>query len=207
MARPFFKNYDVADADANGYADAATGAATSITLAASSAGDGLAHQLNFTSTANLSGITFTVTGTDENGTAQTEDVTGPNNETVESTKYFLTVTSITKSATLGANTLDIGWVDEFVTPTIPLDWRGSQKSIRVVVTGTINYTAQQTFSAMTVLALNESFEWSDSTDTDLVGATTTQISVFDKPVTGFRLKVNSYSSGAELGLYIIEADR
>lgn len=205
MARPFFKNYAPAAVDTDGLVDGGSGA--SLTLLASGAGDGLAHQLNFTSGANISDHTFLVTGTDENGTAQTETVTGPDATTVESTKYFLTVTSIVPNATLDADEVDIGWVDEFVTPTIPLDWRGSQKSVRVVVTGTINYTAQQTFSKMAVLALNESFEWSDSTDADLVSATTTQISVFDKPVTGFRLKANSYSSSAELDLYIVEADR
>jgi hypothetical protein len=154
MARPFYKNYAPADEDADGIANDATGAATSITLASSSAGDGLAHQISFASSANLSGITFTITGTDADGVSQTEDVTGPNNDTVESTKYFLTWTSITKSATLGANTLDIGWVDEFVTPTIPLNWRAPDKTIRIDRTGTINYTAQQTLSKMDVLALN-----------------------------------------------------
>ena len=41
-----------------------------------------------------SGDTFTVTGTDVNGDAQTEDITGANAGTATGTKYFKTVTQI-----------------------------------------------------------------------------------------------------------------
>ena len=47
-----------------------------------------------------SGDTFTVTGTDVNGDAQTEDITGANAGTATGTKYFKTVTQI---ATDGAS--------------------------------------------------------------------------------------------------------
>lgn len=202
MARPFYKLYSPAAEDTDGIADDVTGAGA-ITLLSSSAGDGLAHQISFASSANLSGLTFTITGTDADGSAQTEAVTGPNNNTVESAKYFKTWTSITKSATLGANTMDIGWVDEIVTPSIPLNWRRSEISIEIDVTGTINYTAQQTFNEM---ASVPPWNWSDSTDTDLVSATTDQISTLGKPVTAFRLKTNSYSSTPTIGLRILQAD-
>ena len=46
------------------------------------------------SAGNDSGDTFTVTGTDVNGDAQTEDITGANAGTATGTKYFKTVTQI-----------------------------------------------------------------------------------------------------------------
>lgn len=202
--RPIKKTYTPADADTDGLVDGGSGA--SLTLLASGAGDDLAHQLNFTSSADISDHTFTVVGTDENGVAQTEVVTGPNNTTVESTSYFLTVTSITPDATLGSDEVDIGWVDEFVTPTLAINYHASEVSLRTVVTGTINYDMEQTFDSMRIANDGTPFEWSTSTDTDLDGATTSQISVLDKPVTGIRLKANSYSSGASIDLYVVQAD-
>lgn len=201
--RPFYKLYSPAAEDTDGLVNDATGATTPLSQLTTGPADGLAHQVNITSSANLSGITFTLTGTDADGVALVEAVTGPNNTTVESTGYFKTVTSIAISSTLGANTVDLGWVDEFVTPTIPFNWYFSEASVRTVVSGTINYTAQQTFGKMRTREADGPFDWSDSTDTDLVAATASQVSTFDKPITGFRLKANSYSSGATLGLYMV----
>lgn len=202
--RPLHKTYTPAAVDTNGIVAAATGADSPLTLAASGAGDGLAHQLNLTSAANLAGIDFTITGTDADGVEISEVIAGPGATTIETTSYFLTVTEITISATLAADTVDIGWVDEFVTPTVGFNYHRSEASISIAVTGTINYTAQQTFDSLR-LRPDGAFAWTDSTDTDLVSATTSQISVFDKPITGFRIKANSYSSGAALDLYLVQA--
>ena len=54
-----------------------------------------ATQVSFTSASNNSSATFTITGTNQDGVSITEDVTGPNNSTVESTKFFKTITGIT----------------------------------------------------------------------------------------------------------------
>lgn len=200
--RPLHKTYTPAAVDTDGIVDGGSGA--SLTLLSDGAGDGLAHQLNFTSSANISDHTFTVVGTDADGGALTEVVTGPDNTTVESTGYFLTVTSITPDSTLDADEVDIGWVDEFVTPTIGVNYHRSEASLSVDVTGTINYTAQQTFEELRGNT-SSTLAWTDSTDTDLVSATASQISVFDKPVTGIRFKANSYSSGAALDVYFVQA--
>lgn len=201
--RPLYKLYSPSAEDTDGLVNDATGATSPLTQLSTGPGDGLAHQINITSGANLSGITFTLTGTDADDVALTEAVTGPNATTVESTGYFKTVTSIAISATLGANTVDLGWVDEFVTPTVAFNWYQSEASLRTVVSGTINYTAQQTFGVMRTRADDGPFDWSDSTDSDLVSATTSQVSTFDKPITGLRLKANSYSAAATLALYMV----
>ena len=64
-----------------------------------------AQTVTITSTANNSGRTFTVVGTDANGAAQTSAATtGPNASTIDIAGTWLTVTSITAS---GAITTDI----------------------------------------------------------------------------------------------------
>jgi hypothetical protein len=60
------------------------------------------------STGNLSALTFTITGTDKDGAAQTNDITGPNNGTTTGTKYFQTVTQVAVGATVGTN-VEIGF--------------------------------------------------------------------------------------------------
>jgi len=86
-----------------------TSGADNLTLAAA-AGTGAFHQtdqaclLTLTSAANISAVTFTVTGTDIAGNALTEDITGPNANTVTGTKFFNTVTQIAVDGAVGTNT-------------------------------------------------------------------------------------------------------
>lgn len=206
MVRPIKISYAPAAEDTDALVNDATGATSPLTLLATSAGDGLAHQLSLSSTSNLSGITVTFTGTNENGVAITEARAGPNNNTVETTAYFLTVSSIAISATLGAATMDAGWVDEFVTPTLLFDYHVDDVAVRVVVGGTINYSANKTFGNVYTEATT-ALEWSDVTDpAGLIDMTSITASVewgFDPIPTGMRLKANSYSSGATLDLYVV----
>tara|TARA_R110002012_G_scaffold168890_1_gene332667 strand:+ start:627 stop:3908 length:3282 start_codon:yes stop_codon:yes gene_type:complete len=51
--------------------------------------------ITITSAGNDTGFAFTVTGTDADGTAQTEAITGGNNSTKTGTKFFKTITQIT----------------------------------------------------------------------------------------------------------------
>ena len=60
--------------------------------------------LTLTSAGNISGVTFTVTGTDIAGNALTEDITGPNNTTVTGSKFFNTVTNVAVDGAVGTNT-------------------------------------------------------------------------------------------------------
>jgi len=86
-----------------------TSGADNLTLAAA-AGTGAFHQtdqaclLTLTSAADISAVTFTVTGTDIAGNALTEDITGPNANTVTGTKFFNTVTQIAVDGAVGTNT-------------------------------------------------------------------------------------------------------
>lgn len=92
----------VSDADADGVClsqKPGSGGAQNLTingpLASSGVADlGTARHVTITSTANDSGRTFTVTGTDEYGVAATETITGPNTTTVEGAVKFATVTQV-----------------------------------------------------------------------------------------------------------------
>ena len=102
------KTFKPAAASTTSVAAAQTlGGAGDMTLAGTAAtfnGTNTAALVTLTSTGNISGVTFTVTGTDINGDSQSEAVTGPNNETVFSSKFFLTVTQIAASGAVGTNT-------------------------------------------------------------------------------------------------------
>ena len=82
------------------------GGAGNMNLTGSSVNDGsnMATTVTLTSTGNISGVTFTVTGTDASGEAATEDITGPNNNTVTGSTAFLTVTQIAADGAVSTNT-------------------------------------------------------------------------------------------------------
>lgn len=209
MPRPKRITVDVADASLTGFASNVTGASFTLTTTATT--DGLAHQVSIKndSATDHSGKTVTLVGTDADGRAQTEVVTGPGSSaTVESSKYFATLTSATPSATIGSDTFDIGWVDEVASQTFPVNWRASQISVALTVTGTVNYTLQQIFQKVedSSIADQSAYTWSNSTDSNVVAATTSQITTFDKPITAIRLIFNSYSSGAAVDADILQAD-
>lgn len=149
--RPLVFDIDPANADPNGIADdLPTGSAwafgTDAEWLATGSGDSLAHRLIITTVGNEPGgnaPVLTLVGADPDGIAQTEDITLPNATTIESTKYWLTVTSGTTQADT-INTFDIGWVDEVMTKLLPLNYRAHEAATHAVdVTGTIDYTVQE----------------------------------------------------------------
>lgn len=203
MPRQKTFDVDVADASLTGFASNVTGAAFTLTTTATT--DGLAHQVSIRndSATDHTGKTVTLVGTDANDKALTEVVTGPNSAaTVESAGYFKTLTSATPSATIGADTFDIGWVDEVVTKTYMLNkYANTPANVHVDVTGTIDFTVQECFRD---LQAGEAEVWmSVSALAAKTADTTAQIS---KNAVAVRLIVNSYSSGAELQMVIGQSD-
>lgn len=206
------KEYDIDPVNVNltGYASNVTGDA--FVLTANNSGDGLARQVSIRNdTGNShSGKTIDLVGTDPDGYALSESVTGPGSSaTVESAEYFLTLTSATPSATIGADTFDIGWVDEVSTQTIPLNWRSTVGAlINVDVTGTIDFTVQETFDnvlrgGQTPQSAYANVQWlnisalatktADTTSSATVGAT------------AIRLVINSYTDTAEIQMHVNQA--
>jgi hypothetical protein len=207
MSRVKTIDLDPSDASLTGFASNVTGAAFTITTAATS--DGLAHQVSIRndSATDHSGKTVTLVGTDSDGQAQTEVVTAPGTSaTVESALYFKTLTSATPSATIGADTFDIGWVDEVASKTIMLDrHRESGALVQVDVTGTIDFTVQETAAPVRSLYTGQnSIPWIDADDTDLVTTAADTMGRLSPHAVACRVLVNSYSSGAELQAYLSE---
>jgi hypothetical protein len=93
---------DTTAADADGVCQSQTpagGGSQDITINGAQASGGVAsfdagRLITITSAGADQGRTFTITGTDVNGDAQTETITGPNTTTVTGTAYFKTVTTV-----------------------------------------------------------------------------------------------------------------
>lgn len=98
--RPIQKTISYAAADPNSVAEAQTPAdGVDLTLDGVFVDGGVAiipeaTTIAFTSASDLSAVTFTIIGTDANGFSISEDVVGPNNNTVSSVLYYKTVTAI-----------------------------------------------------------------------------------------------------------------
>jgi hypothetical protein len=205
--RPNIGPLTPSDANLIGFASNVTGATWTLTTTATT--DSLAHRVSIKNDTANDHIdkTALLTGTDADDKAQTETIAAlpAGSATVESVKYFKTLTSIVPSATIGADTMDIGWVDEFVSHTLPYNWHGGTGGLYVNVTGTIDYTIQYTNSDVQNVATS-TFAWIDSNDSNVVDATTDQASNWTYPVMATRVQVNSYSSGASIVLTIIQHD-
>ena len=97
---------DVAAADTASLAALQTlGGAGDMTLKAAAGtgaynGTNLAQLVDITCGADVASVTFSVTGTDVNGDAQTETLTGPDTTTVSSANKYATVTSIVASGSI-----------------------------------------------------------------------------------------------------------
>jgi len=135
------------------------------------------RRILFTSSGNDSGITFTVTGTTFSGNSASEVVTGANSTTATTVLDYATVTSIVASGA-SAGTVSIGTSGVAGSPWVCLDmWAPSFISIQTNVTGTVNYTIQQTLNDPNdpdfPVAL-ASVNWINSNDTAVVSATTSQ---------------------------------
>lgn len=180
--------------DADGLANDVAYSGGGYALTANDAGDGLAHKITILGNAatNHSAKTFTITGTDAAGNAQTNAIAGPNGvATVTSTKYFKTVTSVTVSATTGADTFDIGWNADAVSAWVFPQPSGPVFNIGfacIVDSGTPTYGMQQTYDNG-VTAFNHS---------SVTNETTSQEGAYTSPVQGYRI---NWTAAGEVTLW------
>lgn len=196
------QSYTIAAADTDGIGDGVTGAA--FTLTAEGAGDGLAHHvtiLNNTAT-DHSGKTIALIGKDADGNAITETLTGPEGSaTVTSAKAFKELTSATPSATIGADTFDIGWAATGNTPWVDLNPNiaAFNASVAAIAGGTIDFDIQHTYEepAADVTAF---------VATAFDGKTATVEGAFTSPIRAVRGVINSHTSGT-LTLIVRQGER
>ena len=206
-------SYDPANVDANGIAAALT-TDTDWSLSGdaewllSSAGDSLAHRLVITTAGNEpagNGPTMTLTGTDADNHAITDSVVLPNATTIETAKYFKTVTSATTGANATVGLIDIGWVDEIVSPSIRLD-ENYQSNWHLDVTGTISIDTDfliKDWTRAPRLSDQNAEPWLDAVVADLDAETADSATAVVVPegYRWMRFRVNSYTDTAEFDVH------
>lgn len=205
-------DFDLPDVDPNGIAeDQTTAGAGNLVLDGALCDLGTAGQFNIgdsypvgvggvqigiESTGNLAGVTFTVTGVDYNGDAQTEDITGPNNSTVESTTYWKKITQIAVDGAVGTN-VEVGTVDEVISVIIPVNYKNDEPATLIVtgLAGTIAFDVDETFQRSGISVPTVWDELLSNQSADLNDTLT-------RHATACRVRVDSYSSGAEFQLAV-----
>ena len=199
----FTRKFDPANANLTGFASNKTGAGP-WTMTATSSGDGLAHQVSIRNDAatDHSGKTVTLVGTDANGKAQTEVVTGPGSSaTVESTKYFLTLTTATPSATISTDTFDFGWVDEWASEDIPLNPENpTLPMFAAVQTGTMNWDIEVALPPSSAFTNQTDNLWVNDTNFTAKTATVAATALALRG-SAARVVCNSYTDTADLTIY------
>lgn len=153
-----------------------------------------ARRILFTTTADETTKTILLSGTNWAGDLISETVTLVNNSTVASVLDYKTVTSAYCSATLTGN-LSIGTNGVAGSPWVRFDdYAPNGVAIQCTVSGTVNYTVQQTLddpnSASNPVA-PAAMTWVSSSDTSVVAATTTQQSNYNFTPVFARILLNS----------------
>lgn len=206
MAKPI--RYTFAGASTTYVATAQTlGAAGNMTLDGSGSqvsptrrmtltGSGFARTISLTSTGNISGVNFTITGTDIRGAALVEVLAGPNNNTVYSTGLFYTVTSIAANGAVGtATSAGIGTTGKSQWYKINYQITPVAIGLGVAVTGTINWTIQQT-TADVEASEPVAAEIISHPDTNLVAQTVSRQGNYAFPFGATQMVINSSTTGS-----------
>lgn len=196
-------------ASANAICLSQTPAAGALTINGALATGGVAtldapRRVLITAVGNESAKTFVITGTDLTGQVIRESITGPNATTAQSILDYKTVTSITISATAAA-ALTVGTSSVASSAWVRFDeWAPSSISIQCSVSGTVNYTVQQTLddpnSPTSPVAL-ASVTWLPSPDSNLIAATASVQSNYAFMPTYARIVLNS-GTGSVTGNFI-----
>lgn len=186
--------------DANGcFEDQTTSGATALTLdgalvASSKCVFASAQQISIEGTGNNSGITFAIVGTDADGKYEAESLTGANNGTAKSARWYKTITSITPSGAVTGNVeggplSTNGAVSETLVPDLA-GW-SALMSLVLDITGTMTVTVEHTSYNYPSSAEGV---WFDTVDMTSVTADTEGNIV--APVGGVRAKITAYTSGS-----------
>ena len=168
--------------------------------------------IEITSDGADNGVTFSIVGTDPEGAALTEVVTGPATTTVRSTGYFQTISSITISAA-GTGNIIIGTsnaTNSLCTAVIPLNHYSNYPATLVIMgtTGTFVVDVDQTFDEL-VTQTSPDVDWMEistaqSADAVLSFPTDTAPHVPARHARGIRLRMDSYTNTAELSFHILQ---
>lgn len=181
------------------------GAAGNLTLAGALCSGGvlpkqtLAYAIGITSAGDESGRTFTITGTNADGAALVEAVTGANAGLALSTGYFRSISSIAvDAATAGAVIVGTSNATRSaLSPTFPVDMDRYTTELAADVSGTINFTLQKCYERPTA---GETPNWLTA---QAAGAIDVQTAITN-PIGAVRVLFTSYTNGATLALSILQ---
>jgi len=185
--KPYKQSYTVAAASLTGHASNVTGDTWVVTT--DTASDGLCHKVTVRndSVTDHAAKTIVLTGIGGNGEPISETITAPGvSATVTSTKFYKQLLSAVPSATIGADTFDIGWTAEAVTPWLGI--RSAPSVVAVIVGGTINYDIEYSYEQSAAEA-NDVVFTAESSKTAKIDH------VFTGPLGAARVHVNSHTSG------------
>jgi hypothetical protein len=206
---------DPADLDPNGIAEnQTTGGAANLVLNGALCDLGTAGQFDigdsyssgiggvrllFDSAGNISTVNFTITGKDQDGFAVTEVVTGVTTTAVSTVNYYSQVTVIAADAAVASNVFVGTVTGELVSKTIPVN-RFSQQAAACAISalaGTTTFDLQETYDDLSTTS-GSSAAWFDfTTNQQADGASTATPNA-----TGVRMKMDSYSNGAEFQFHV-----
>lgn len=163
-----------------------------------------ARRVVIVSGGNDTGITFTVVGTDIDGAAQTEAITGVSGSTATGVLSFKTVTSILTSGAV-ATTVTMGSSAVADSHWVRFDDYGAhaEVAIQVTVSGTINFTVQQTLDdpndvASALYKNPAGVTWVNHPDSALAGATATAQGNYAYPPLFAKIVANSGTGTATM---------
>lgn len=202
---------DLVTIDTDGIVENATGDLQDVelTLIQTSPPDHCAHQMAFVASASIAAADFEVNGLDADGNTIQETVTGITTSPVETVNYYSQITSIigrSADADIAAETLDVGWVDEAVSPTIPLNWRkGMGFAICQEENGTLEVDVQLSMEDPGRSAHQELIPWR-LWDTQLDDFLDNERFLIGAGYAAARVKINSYSTGADVTVWIVEPE-
>lgn len=202
MSRPIVIAFTLTAASANSVCLSQTpGGAGNLTINGALASGGVAtmdvaRHLSVASTANLSALTFTFTGTDRYGQALTEAIAGPNNGTVKTTRNFKTVTQIAISGAAGG-ALTVGTADEAETAWVPLDYTRKpyvMAAVQLSSGASLTWGIQWTNTPLE----SDGFQGHSAYAVDdalLTARTASGAGGTEAAATGIRMKITGFSSG------------
>lgn len=157
------------------------------------------------STSDISNRTFTITGTDKDTNVISQSaITGPNNNTVSSTKYFYSVTGATISGA-AAGAITMGTSGLAICKPIPLDMYASQAQVSVAVATVTagTYKMQYTYDDIQATTWpNGTQNWTD--DSNMTGKTSGYATVLTALPTAIRIVVTTAGSNVAITGQIVQ---
>lgn len=201
----------LAAADRNGVCAAQTPTgAGNMTIAGALASGGVAtmdyaRHITIYSDGDDSGVTFTITGTNRNGDAKTETITGPDSTTVTSTGNFKTITQVAISDA-GTGSIEVGTGTTLQTAPVPVDVYRGGISYRVDLTnagGSSSLTVTSQFTLDDVLKSTfdeDTADWitdENAKTSDFEGSTTV-------PIRALRLSVSGIEASDAINFTILQ---